>query len=127
MPRIRPPPTSHDITDHSDDTPVTPATPTVKPAKPFLLARMTFSIGTGEHRYCLFLCIAKPEQFPAAYRTGFNVNDLMAIPRWKCSVFGPPSGCGCGSLGLLRLKSNVFCPFLSAIVTGSVSCHFPAV
>ena len=50
--------------------------------------------GGGEHRYCLFLCIAKPEQFPAGYRTGFNVNDLIAIPRWKCNVFFPSTGCG---------------------------------
>ena len=44
-PGFRPSPTVHGIANHSDHAPIMDSAPTVKPAKPFRLARMTFSIG----------------------------------------------------------------------------------
>jgi hypothetical protein len=55
--------TSDSITDHADHTPTTTAAPTGKPAKRFLLTRMTFSIGTGEGFTVFFFGIAARNRF----------------------------------------------------------------
>ncbi len=47
MPGIWPSSIATGIPDHSGHAPIMTGDPTVKPAKPFLLARMTFSTGTG--------------------------------------------------------------------------------
>ena len=47
MPGIWPPSSVTGILNHSDHAPIMATGPTVKPAKPFLLTRMTFSIGTA--------------------------------------------------------------------------------
>jgi len=45
MPWIWPPSSATGIADHSGHPPIMTADPTVKPAKPFLLAQVTFSTG----------------------------------------------------------------------------------